>query len=226
MARTYTTSEIRLRALKATDHENDTFIAAAEAYEILSVAYGIFWAKLVDAHPGYIAEATPDSWTANGLIHALPAGCGRIIAVEYQYSSTEYIDIPEVRPADVSLFGRVSVGSYPWSTHYRMDGENVHLIPAVTSGTYRVRYYAAPAKFSTGSETIDGVAGWDDFCALHLQAYIKRKEETDDKPYLRAIAVIEEHLDTERAQRVMMKPGTVRDVDEDNYPQRFLRRWP
>jgi len=222
---TYTSSEIRLRALKATDHENDLFIAAAEAYEILSVAYSMFWRKLVEAHPGYFTEATADTWTADGLVHSLPATFGRLLGVEYSPQAGQWHDVPEAHPADMAVYTRITGATY--AVAYRMDGEKVHLLPAVTSGSYRARYLAGPAKITAGTETIDSVFGGDEFCCLYLQAYIKRKEEADVRPYELAYQRILDDLEHARVQRVMYEPGTIRNVDpsDDNLRVRGARRW-
>ena len=211
MAITYTSSQVRVRALIATDHENDSFVAAAEAYEILSVANTIFWRKLVDVHPGYFAEATADSWTADGLIHSLPAAFGRLIAVEYSPTTDIWVDIPEAHPADIAEYTGLEtiLGA---AAAYRMDGEKIHLLPAVKSGSYRARYYAGPTKISAGTETIDTLCGGDEFCSMYLQAYIKRKEEADVRPYEMAYQRILEELDHARNQRVMNQAHSIRDA--------------
>lgn len=212
MAQNYTASDIRARALRATDHENDTFIGTAEAYEIIDVAHRMFWRLMVDAHPGHFAEATADTWTADGLVHSLPAAFGRLIAVEYSPSTNVWVNIPEAHPGEVTAYTDVLATGLNAALAYRMDGEKIHLLPAVTSGSYRARYIASPAKITAGTENVDATDGGDEFCALYLQAYIRRKEEADPRPYELAYERIAAGLKHAASQLVMNTPHKIRDA--------------
>lgn len=214
MARNILVATVIADGLALGGHGTTGHITTAESYRVFNREYARYWRELVDVHPGYFTEATADAWTANGSAHSLPAAFGRIIAVQYSVSSSQWVNIPEVDRGKVADFS-VSAPSTSRAAAYRMDGETVILLPPVTSGSYRVRYYAAPTIFASGDGlSMNAVENWDDFIVHGIAAYCKLKEEADARPYLLRQEQLLAELQVSKMQRAMLTPGTVRDVDE------------
>lgn len=212
MARTYTRSQMRTRIRALVDHENDTFPADAVYNDWIDVAYARLWALLVESGLGYFAETT-ESWVTTGStgVHAVPADFGWLLALEY--SDTDgWRELERLDERNLAAYTTTNA-TYP--AGFRMNGANVVLMPTPASGqTYRIRYLAAPSKFTNDADTIDGVAGWEDYIAQDVAAKVRQREEADPRPFLQERAAIEARIAAEAQNRTLYRTHRIQNTDQ------------
>lgn len=225
MARTYLRSEIRAAAEAEADmpaSSTSTLCTLVQVNLWIDQEKARLWEMLIDAGLGYYAEATPDQWTTNGStgVHALTATFGRLIAVEFQESTSRWCDVPRAHPAEVADYG--TTGTY--AEAYRFDGANVVLLPTPGAGlVYRVRYFAAPAVMSGDSDTVDGVSGFEEYIILAVAVKMKNKQESNASALWARRQEILDRIEKARFDRLQYRPaGRIRDTDSDRRMTRAL----
>lgn len=219
MSRTYTRAEIVARARFYADMPSTSYVTAAQINELVDVEYAKLWEMLVESGRGYFPVLN-QLYTTDGLTDelTLPATCGFVIDVLYRPDDQTLIPLDRITT--------VESPEYPVSADlaevYRLSGNYVTLVPRPASGkTYVVRYHAAPSKFTLDADTIDGVAGWEDYLCLGIAVKLCVKEQTRSAE-LRAMQQEEkERILAGRDKRLLHTPGRVRNVD---YPATRPRR--
>lgn len=220
MPRTYTRSQLRTRALRYADHENDTFGATAELDEMIDVAYARLWELLVEARLGYFASTTSSETTMSGTSAtiALAADFGYLLAVEYKLDGEHFLNVPRIQErevADHTVSADLAYG-------YKLDGANITLVPRPANGkVYRYRYIAAPAKLAADTTTVDGISGWEDYIPLDVALKIKIKEEADVRPLMALRQEILDRIEKARDNLVLLEPAHTRNLDADRYADPF-----
>lgn len=157
MARSVTLQSIANRARVHADLRQSSFINDTEMLAILNETYAELYDELVASYENYYSTTSTVSIVAGTADYALPADFYKLISVDFQTGSGEYVTLQPF-----------------------MEGErNESPSSSLPTGTVRLRYVPAPTTFAALSESIDGVAGWDRLLSLLVAIDMLDAEESD-----------------------------------------------
>jgi hypothetical protein len=196
MARTRTLTnliaDVRLRA----DMVNSTFCSDAEITEYINQSIAAFYGILIGARgQDYFENSTTVTTVAGTTLYNLPADFGQLLAVEANLGGV-------VRP--VKPFMRKEHG--PWSEQSVPGGY-----------VFNVYYTPAPTRLSAGSDTFDGIMGWEEWVVLDAAIKCMAKEESDVSILAAQKAAIEKQVEQLAGDRDAGWPERITDTSRDHY---------
>lgn len=225
MPRTFTLAQLRQRVRELVDIEGNRHFTDSEVNSRISSAYAKYYAKLVASGLGYAGEKTQTIFTVGTNTYAMPTDHMSTLRVDYRYSTELWQELEEVLVQEINRYQ--TTGSQAFG--FRLVGGNILLYPTPPSGqTYRHIYVPAPADLTTDTQTVDGVAGFED--AVVLDAAIRcliKKEDADTSSLLRERDLVDARIQEEAEMRLLTKSRRIartrnrldRDIDAaDRFP--------
>jgi hypothetical protein len=213
VARSVTVGEIITQARYRADRENDSFFSAAELRTYVSASYARLYMMLVKGGFSLATEVEATITSTGTNAYALPATHLATVGIDYEVATGQYTPLRRLMTAERTHF---QSSSGP-ATGYRLVGSDVILYPTPASGqVYRHVYIAAPAVLDADADTIDGVAGWEEFIVEDVARKMKVKEEGDTRPHDQAIALLMKQIDEEIEDRHLAAPRRVVNADDDH----------
>lgn len=181
MARNFTVEQLLTRLRELCDLVGDPSFSDAALMRLLSAAYAKFYTELVKHNLGYASETTV-TWATDGLVQtkALATDFFGLVSVEFQQGQY-WTPLDDVDARELAYVQ----GSGSQAYWYRLVGSNLVLHPLPAVGTYRYTYIPAPADLTTTSQTVDGVAGWDDGILFDAAIRVGIKSPLQDMASLR-----------------------------------------
>lgn len=208
MARTFTLSELRTKVRERCDMQNTEFVSDSELSGYISASYTWLYDLLVRKGLRYF-ESTQTITADGSASYALPSDYYGTIAVDYQYGTNDWWEVPEYMIQERNNFNYYSNDV---ARGYSIVGDYIKLLPAQSSGTYRHLYVPAPDDLSSDSDTVDGVSGWEELVVLDAAIKCLRKEESDTKGLERDLARLEARIEEAAENRALASPRRVADV--------------
>jgi hypothetical protein len=200
MARSVALSTIFARARDHADMTSSGFASDAKCLRLINDIYPRLYDELVASNENYYVTSDTISISSDARSYDLPDDFYKLIGVDYSSDN-----------------GSTYFTLYPYPEGERNVGFTTSNLP---SGTIRLRYVPAPATFTSASDTLDGVAGWDRMLSLLLAIDLLDSEETStDRLYRK----YEEEIARIRtgADRDLGMPATVNDVYKSSYDSQF-----
>lgn len=158
--------------------------------------------------------------------YALPSDFLKLIGMDVKRSNGEYFSMHRYSKAERNTYSyyRIAAVSREW-TQYRIRGNNVVLIPepnwTETAGV-RMLYVPVPDDLSDDSDTLDGVAGWEDWIVYKcLIKFIGGKEEGDPSVWLQLINQLDQRIE-DMLMRDRANSDKIRNIEEEESE----RLWP
>lgn len=224
MAKTVTLTVLRDLVRKYGDLENDTAFASDTELDLrINRAVAALYEQMVNANEEYFVSSADTTTTSGTNDYALPATFYRLIGVDLSTAASEFISLPRFNFAERNT--RRNGGTND-DCVYRLWGSNVRIIPAPPAGrTLRLWYVPAYTTLTSGSDTFDGVNGWEEWVAYEVAIGLWLKEESDVTDLRHSQSLVWDRIMAAIAKRDSANPATVIDVDrvseeEDFYPRR------
>lgn len=189
MARLVTVQQIIDRARIHADQRGSGFIRDTELLSLMNEVYPELYDELVGAYDNYFVSTSIIALNSSASIYTLPANFYKLLSVDYVLGG----------------------GSY--KTIYPNSGVNPNS-SGTLSGEVRIRYVPAPQIFTSLSNTLDCVSGWDRLLSLLLAIDMADSEETDSTPLYRKYQRTLKRITDMASTRDPGSPATVRDVSE------------
>lgn len=223
MSRTATWTSLLAQIRQCADIENST--DRFPDSELLEYANGS-WAELYEL----IILGGGEQYLASGTFSTTSGTA--TYALSTPTSSTFYklkgFDINVGAPAPLTLrqFAWDERNAYAyadgWTLNrpvaYRLVNDSVTFVPTPTATyTVTVWYYPAPVKMTAGSDTIDGVAGWEEYVVVDAAIKCLRKDDRDPSVLLAQKAALQKRIIDAAALRNAAEPERVGDVDGSGY---------
>ena len=108
---------------------------------------------------------------------------------------------------------------------YRVVGNNLELLPAPTSGTYRHTYVAYPALLTLDADTIDGHMGWEEWIVVDCAIKCHIKEDSTPRALMAERERLTERVVTAAKARLLRHGGRVNEVSRGSDPIIDGPRW-
>lgn len=196
MARTRTLtnllSDVRLRA----DMVNSTFVSDSELTEYINQSIAALFGILVGARgQDYYENSTTITTTAGTTTYSLPSDFWQLIQVEADLGGIKRPIKPFMRKEHAAWSEQAVPGGY----------------------TFTVYYTPAPTRLSSGTDTFDGIAGWEEWVVLDAAIKCMAKEESDVSILAAQKVAIEKQIEQLAGDRDAGWPERIVDVSRDHF---------
>ncbi len=222
MPRVVTLGDLATRVRYQADLVNNQFVTDTMLFQFLSDSAAKLWNKLVRADPErYMREQTPIP-DANGEFDVAADYFGTI-AIDWSESSNSgiWINVPRVYSVEANQFDHDnSANSIPCAWH-PIYGTTVlgaiRLLPPPDS-TYIIRhkYTVQPPVYTASTDTVDGIAGWEEYVVIDSAITCRIREESSTAALDRKLALYEAELDSQIDMRNAAEAGRVVDTRSRN----------
>lgn len=192
MARAVTLTNLMAWARQLSDTENDDNVTDAELTALANRHYPEVYDLLLEAGPPeFFASSTTVSVTAATIPYALQADFRALLGV-YVHESTS-----ERRPLMPMPEGARG--------QYKAPSQSV---------TVTLEYIPAATTLSSGSDTVDGVSGWEELIVCRMARDVMVKLEKDPSIIMATAAALEQRIKNRSKNRDRGQPRRITDLDE------------
>ncbi len=168
---TVTLTQLIERVRQRTDTVNSDFVTDAEITQLLNCSYNELYGLLVTK--SLHRQETSYVLTLTGAAeYAMPSDFFALIGA---YRTVGDDMVPLERFPDKFQPGTRSGDAMM----YRVHGTRLVLYPIPSSGTYTVVYIPLPGVMTDGTDTMDGVLGWEEFVVIDTAIQVLDKEESN-----------------------------------------------
>lgn len=212
MARTATLTVLIADTRKAADMEGSTFVSDSEITRYLNQSATELYDLLVEKSADYYVTSGTVSVVAGTSTYALPASFYKLLSAEVPLGGEMSYIMQPFAWAHRHLYGEAGWGCGPVA--YQLRGGNITFVPEPDAAyTVTVWYIPAFTDLSAGSDTLDGVNGWEEYVTLDAAIKCLRKEESDvsllmaQKEMLRERIIRNAHRDQGEPHRIIDVTG-------------------
>lgn len=213
MARTSTLSqliaEVRNRGEFLIEYFSDEELAGyinesiAELYDLI-----------VSVCQDYYLSSASISVVAGTQAYSLPSDFYKLLGLDYVRSNSERVTLRRYMWAERNDRAAMSL-SAPEGTRYRVMGSSLYLEPSPSwAGTLTLWYIPAPARLTIGTDTFDGISGWQEYVVLDACIKCAAKEESDTQVYMQQKSVLTQRVITMASDRDAGEADRVRNYDQ------------
>jgi len=101
---------------------------------------------------------------------------------------------------------------------YRLNGDNLMIVPQTQGGqTIRIWYAPRPNQLINQTDTLDGIAGWEEYIVADVCIKMLAKEESDVSIFAAQKMEMDKRLDEMAKNRNLGEPQTVSDAKYRNF---------
>lgn len=202
MARAVTLGSIVERARFHADMEASGFASDAKCLALLNEIYPKLYDELVMASENYYAAVEDIPVNSQSASYVMPDDFYKILSVGFSSDN-----------------GRTFFPLSPFPEAERNTGYTTTNLP---TGTIRIRYVPSPATFTSLSETVDGVAGWDRMLTLLLAIDLLDQEESNSDRLFRKYQEEVRRINA-TSDRDLGMPARVADIYETRFNYEWVR---
>lgn len=214
-------TEIRERA----DMTYTNFVSDAELLRYINKSYTRLYNLLVAKFEDYNASFSEFALTPGTAIYNLPENFFKCLGVDYQVAGDDYVSLEGFTFRERNRFSDSFIApSVDGDTNlrYRILGNTLTFIPVPSSSaTVRLWYVPAPTKFTSTTQLVDGISGWEELVILDSAIKCLQKEESDTTALVTERALLAKEIEEVAANRNIGEPQRVLDVrggsNEDLY---------
>lgn len=209
MARSFTVGTLVTRAQRLADMENSSFVTPSEWRAYLSASYARLYNRLASA--GLAPVESTQTITGTGVAtYALPTDYFATIRIDYLDSGSR--PIPLVKMSTRNEHEWDTGGTVSQACAYRIAKPYMKLLPKPSGGSYRHLYIPAAADLDEDSDTVDGIAGWEDYIVIEAAIAAKMKEESSTEALERKLALLEADLQELAPMQEWGEPSVITDA--------------
>lgn len=225
MASTATLTNMILAVRRRANIESQTgFVSDLEITEYLNYCLSDLYDRLVQAggQPWY--RQTNTLTMVNGTAsYALPADFYRLVSVDINIGNNVVVSARPYMEFERNRFKWFYQGWFSSRPiYYRLLGSNINFVPVPNAAfTVTLNYYPAFTKLVNGSDTFDGVNGWEEWAIWRTAAYCKAKGDEDPSYCQQMAAELAARIDGIAQARDAENPERVHEVDADADPWFF-----
>lgn len=194
------------------------FIDDAEITEELNYALSELYDLLVGVggQPFYRTSTTANT-VAGTDSYALPAAFYKMQSVDIDFGGGIVRSAKPFSEEDRNMFKYPLSGwVYQLPIYYRMQGQNLVFIPTPTGAfPFTLNYYPAFTKLASGSDTFDGVNGWEEYAVWVVAGYCKAKGDEDPGFCMSRAGQIKERIQALASNRDVNHNEIVADPNDE-----------
>jgi hypothetical protein len=192
VARAVTLTNLRTWIRQLSDTENDDNVSDTELTALVNRHLAEVYDLLIDSGPpDYYASTTTVSVTSGTIAYALQSDFRALLGVYVHESSDE----------------RRPILPMPEGTRGKFKA------PTATA-TITVEYIPAAPLLSSGSDTFDGVSGWEELIVTRAARDVMIKRESDPSAVMATASMLEQRIRVRAKNRDRSAPKRIVDLDE------------
>jgi hypothetical protein len=199
------------------DLVGSSFVSSTEWTTWINAGLMELYDIVVSAYEDYFTTSTTSTITT-GSSFSLPAAFYKLRGVDYQITSSDYINVPQFnfnernRQVEWSYTARGNDAV----RRYRMIADTLEITPSDrATGTYRLWYVPAVTALSTGSDSIPTAlskSGWEEYIVLYAAIKAKLKGEEDVTDMSNQLATLSARITSMSANRNADQPERITDL--------------
>ncbi len=224
MARTFTVTEIESRARNRSDTVNDPFFSSAELIEYIDTGYCKLYDLLVSRFQNYFLTSSAITTVAGQSDYTLPADFYKLQGLD-QLDGTQTYTLLPFNFNERNQQNAQTVPLYPTPLfRYVLKSSVLTLLPTPSdTKTLTLWYTPAPVKITAGNQTIDGIAGWEEYVVNDVCVQIRKKQDLDASGFEGERALAEKRILEMGQERDAGFPKKVTDVTLLNFDRSLWR---
>ena len=184
MARSITLTDLILQSRQRADKVGSGFILDTELTSYINASISELYDLLVSAYGNdyFLNNYTFTTDNVN-VTYALPADFYKMVGIDLYINASRFITL---KPFMWNERGRYQDGSN-WAALIAIQGPKYHLMgnsimfQPTPPGAFNMKLWYVPSspKLSIGSDTLDGIDGWEEFVIIDAASKMLEKEESD-----------------------------------------------
>lgn len=202
------------------DMVGSQFVTDAAITRHLNLALRELYDRLVGANGSYYENKVDQPLTPGTTVYSLPATFYKLVAIErYSGAIGSPIDavLNEYQPLEAP---RQVWGGDPSMPRYRMYGNSIEFLPSPAAINLRIRYIPAMQDMVNGSDTFDGINGFEKWATLEAACQCQMKEEDDVSDLRQEQARVEARIQQMATSRDAFRSTHIVDITD-----RFFGTW-
>lgn len=219
-----TLTTVTTQSQQRADMVNSGFISASEWTSMINASYQELYGLILQTYGPSHYYFNTSIITTDGVneTFSLPSDFFKLVGVDLQYVSGQPQSYVTLRPFTMAERNRWSFPTYltvfGWTNlHYALQGSNLWLKPLPQSGqSIKLYYYPRLTLLVSGSDTLDGVNGWEEYIVTDVAIKALQKEESDVSVLMAQKAAIIQRLEAEAENRDAGSGAKVSDVQWSN----------
>ena len=229
MARSFTLSEIKERARRRADMEDNPFISEpeltqyvndsiAELHDILVTTYG----------EDYYTEDYSFYTTSGTDRYALPDAFYKLSGVDVQLNGSSYTTLQKFNFRDRNRYENVGAWTLQGAggIRYRIVGNELVFASTPTSAlAVRVWYTPVATALVDDSDSFDGINGYEEYVVIDAAIKMLQKEESDISILYRQKQDMLKRIESAAANRDSGEPETIGDVSRSHLYDDYGECW-
>jgi hypothetical protein len=180
---TTTLLQFKTRARDASDMGGSLFVSDDELTIYVNSSaqelYDLLVASFTDLYTVKSSSQTPTTTAAL----TLPADFYKLRGVDYQISSSEWVDVQQFSFQERNNNNSLALGSFNrmQDIRYRLTGSSILLTPEnkALNNTFRMWYVPVMSELVDDTDTFDGINGWEQYIVIDAAIKMLNKEESD-----------------------------------------------
>lgn len=238
-------AELRLEAQERADMVNSEFLTLPEWNLNISKSYKWLYNLLIQKYGEDYYYSVPYAFQTTGQIDPtyqaqvfpLPDGktvtdyiSGNVVPAFYKEMLTEvalnfadpnsWVTLKKYNRIQQNLWNYPNVYTFYGITNlrYRLTGNQIQIVPIASAGqVVRMWYAPRPNVLMADTDTIDGVAGYEDMVAIHAAIKALTKEESDVVELTAELNAKIAEIENAAANRDVGEPETISDGKMRNF---------
>lgn len=233
---------LRLYAQQRADKVNSNFITTSEWNKYITESYKELYDIIIQKYGDDYYSAIPFTFTTSGSKQLYTLPNGKIISLAIPTPEGNSTSPVEPSPALYKLLGvevalnfndpnswvslrkfefiQRNLWNYPnvytfrgvTNLRYRINGDNLYLVPQTQAGQYiRIWYAPRPNVLIRDIDMIDGVSGWEEYIAVDAAIKAMAKEESDVSVLMAQKMALLQRIESAAENRDVGEPETVSD---------------
>lgn len=220
-----TVGNLVLECQQRTNKENSQFYTSQELISMVSQSWKELWDILAQKFGDDYFVAVPFIYQIiqNGQFYPLPADFKALLGVDIALNGNDpnaWITLRQFEFAQRNLFNYPNVYTFYGVTNlrYRLNGTNLMIIPAPTGGlTIRIWYVPRPSQLINMTDTLDAIAGWEEYIVADVCIKMLAKEESDVSVYAAQKMMLLKRVEEAAENRNIGEPQKVTDIKRINF---------
>ena len=218
MARTFTVSELITLIRERSNTERSNFVTDDEIIRLIDQAYTKLYDLIVSKFENYYLDEHSFTTDGTNQFYDLPATFYKMVGLDQlQNTSGSGDNALTVRPFNFNernrynniLFAVTAAAFY----RYLIQGSKIKILPQPDAGIqFKMWFVPAPPRITTTSQSIDGIAGWEEVVTLTAAIQIMNKQELDATALKREQAEALDRVITMATERDAALPERVTDL--------------
>lgn len=220
-----TVGNLRLECQQRINKENSPFYTTQEWNSMISQSYKELWDILAQKFGDDYFVATPYIYTTtqNAQFYPLPVDFKALLGVDIQLNSNDpnsWVTLRQFEFVQRNLFNYPNVFTFYGVTNlrYRLNGTNLMIIPAPGGGlNIRLWYVPRPNQLIADTDTVDAIAGWEEYIVTDACIKALAKEESDVSIFGAQKKALLKRIEEAAENRNIGEPQRVSDIRRINF---------